>query len=102
MLQRQPGWRRGRRRGEVDAHSTGVQQVEHLIQPGEVELAVTRLDLRPGEDADRREVHPRLVHQPDIVAPDLRRPLLRVVVAAIPESTHSLTLPLASPVVQYR
>jgi hypothetical protein len=54
----QPRRRGRRRRREVDRDAARVEQVEHPVQPPEVELAGPRLEQRPREDADRHEVHP--------------------------------------------
>ena len=40
MRDREPRGRRGRRRCEVDPHSSRMQEVEHFVEPGEVELAL--------------------------------------------------------------
>src|SRR5690606_6587805 len=45
----------------------------------------TGLDRRPREDGQRDDVHARLAHQPDVLVPHLGRPLLGVVVGAVPE-----------------
>src|SRR5690606_3979491 len=52
------------------------------VQPAEVADARLRLDPRPAEHADGDQVDPGLLHQPDVLRPDLLRPLLGVVVAA--------------------
>jgi hypothetical protein len=63
-----------------------VQQIEHLVEPAEVELAGRRLEARPAEDADGHEVDARADHELGILAPDLTGPLLGVVVAAEAEA----------------
>ena len=78
----QPGRGRSGRGGEVDADARLVQVVEQGLHPVEVELAVAGLEHRPGEDTEGDEVDARLAHEADVFGPRLRRPLLRVVVAA--------------------
>ena len=75
--------RRGRRRGgEVHLDARGVDEVDHLVEPAEGELAGARLQQGPGEDAHGDQVDAGLAHQPDVVLPHLPGPLLGVVVAA--------------------
>ncbi len=85
MPHREPWRRRRGGRGEVDADPVRVQEVEHLVEPGEVVLARTRLEARPREDADRGEVDAAAPHEPHVLVPHLPRPLLGVVVAAVPD-----------------
>jgi hypothetical protein len=82
MVMRQPGGRCRRGRGEVDADAARVQQVHHLVEPAEGELARLGLERRPGEDAERHQVDPGFPHQGDVLRPDGAVPLLGVVVTA--------------------
>ena len=76
----EPGrWAR-RRGGEVDGDVVGVQEVHHVVEPGEVVLALRGLQPRPREDPEGHEGHPGLAHQPHVVGPHLAGPLLGVVV----------------------
>jgi hypothetical protein len=58
-----------------------VQQVDDGVEAAEVVLAGADLDVGPAEDVDRDEVDAGLGHQRDVLLPDVRRPLLGVVVA---------------------
>ena len=78
-----PRRRRGGRRGEVDGDAALVQQVDHPVEPAEVELALARLDARPREDAEAHHRDAGLAHARDVVGPDLLGPLLGVVVGAV-------------------
>jgi hypothetical protein len=60
-----------------------VEQVEDLVEPGEVELPGPWLEVRPAEDVEGDEVDARLLHERDVFAPDGPIPLLGVVVAAV-------------------
>ena len=76
--------RRGRRRRrERDADAGLVQPVQDGVEPLEVVLALARLEHRPGEDRDADQVHPRLLHELDVLELGRQRPLLGVVVTAI-------------------
>ena len=78
-----PRRRRGGRGGEVGKDAVLSQQVEYAVEPVEFVLSRCRLESAPGEDADRDDVDGRLPHQADVRAPDLLRPLLRVVVTSV-------------------
>jgi catechol 2,3-dioxygenase-like lactoylglutathione lyase family enzyme len=86
-LARKPRRRRRRRGGEIDADSPVVEQLECLVQPGEVILAFAGFELGPGEDPDRDEVDLRPSHELDVFAPNFGRPLLRVIVPAVREAS---------------
>ena len=60
-----------------------VQQVDDLGRGAVKSYSPGRgSQVRPAEDVDRDQVDARLAHQRDVLAPDGRRPLLGVVVAA--------------------
>ena len=82
---RHPRWRRRGRGGQVDRDAAAVQQLDHPLQPAEVVLAGTRLEPGPGEHPDGHQRDAGRAHELDVLGPDLRRPLLRVVVAAEPD-----------------
>ena len=85
---RQPG-RRGRGgRREVDGDPALVQQVHHPVEPAELEPSRLRLQQRPREDTHRGEGDTGLLHEPDVLGPDLLGPLLRVVVGAETDATQ--------------
>ena len=81
---RQPRGRRGSGGGQVDRDSAGVEQIEDLVEPAEVEGPLARFQEGPGEDCDRGEGDAGLTHEPYVLRPDLSRPLFGVVVT--PES----------------
>ncbi len=93
------GPRRGRRGPgrQVDRDAARVQQVDDPVEPAVVEDPLVRLDPGPGEDADGGDVDAGPAHQPDVLWPDLLRPLLRVVVPAIPDSHTSPPPPSSRP-----
>ncbi|AVT39238.1 alpha-L-fucosidase [Plantactinospora sp. BB1] len=67
-----------------------MQQVEHPVEPVEVVPAGLWFESGPGEDPDGDQVDPGPPHQLDVGGPDLRRPLLRVVVTAVAEPGQTL------------
>src|SRR6266545_2172925 len=67
-----------------------VEQVEHRVEPAELEAALLRLQPGPREHAHGHQVDPGLAHQPDVLSPDVPRPLLRVVVAPVAEPADAL------------
>ena len=69
--------------GEHDVLLGGHCPVHDLVQEGEVVAILGRLQVRPGEDAQADRVQPRLLEGGVVLLPHLRRPLLRVVVAAV-------------------
>src|SRR3954471_509439 len=77
-------WRGG---GGGQAHRNAVlsEQVHYAVEPAEIEALFRGLQFRPAEDADAHHVHARRAHQPDVLAPDRLRPLLRIVVSAVEE-----------------
>src|SRR6185437_4953291 len=91
----QPRWRSGGRGGQVHPDSGLTHQVEYPPEPVELEVALGRLKMRPGEDADGDEIDSRLAHQPYVFGPDLGRPLLRVVVTAVEHVLHCYLVSLA-------
>ena len=98
----QPGRRRGGAGAQIDADPRLGEQVEDPVQPPGGQLARRGLQPRPGEDPDGHQVDARLGHQPDVLGPGGLGPLLRVVVAAVPDApahhaAHSVMLPAASP-----
>src|SRR5258706_4723449 len=82
---RQPGWRRGGGRRQIHTHAVGIEQIDHLVEPGEVVLTWSRLDPRPGEHAERDQIDAGRPHHPGVLLPDCFGPLLGVVVAAVDE-----------------
>ena len=80
---REPRRGRGGRRRKVCVNAVGVQEVEQAVKPVEHVLAGSRLEQRPGEDADRDDVDTGLVHEPHVFLPHVLRPLLGVVVPAV-------------------
>lgn len=81
MPRAEPG-RRGRgARAEVHPDAAFVQQVEHLVEEGEVPDARGGVDRGPAEDVDRDEADADLAHEGDILAPHRGVPLFGVVVA---------------------
>ncbi|CAH0250045.1 hypothetical protein SRABI76_03218 [Microbacterium oxydans] len=88
MVREEPGRRRGGGGAEVDGDAVRVQQIEQVVEPGEVELALGGLDQCPREDADADQGDPGLAHEHDVLVPGLAGPLLGVVVAAIGDSTQ--------------
>jgi hypothetical protein len=83
ILLPEPGRRGGRGRAKVHADPGIMQEVQKVVQPFEVILTFARFQQHPGEDADADQVDPGLLHQRDVLHPDLTGPLLRVVVPAI-------------------
>jgi hypothetical protein len=83
MAMCEPRWRRGGRCSEVGEDAVLCQQVEHPVEPAELVSAGLRLEEPPRKDADRDEVDAALVHEADVLEPDLLRPLLGVVVASV-------------------
>ncbi len=79
----EPGGRGGGGGGEADLDAARVEEVEDLVEPVELEPALLGLELGPGEDADADAVDAGLAHQAHVLVPDLARPLLGVVIAAV-------------------
>ena len=79
---------RRRRGGGRQVHcDTGLAQlVDDAVEPVEIVHALARLDLRPREDAHGHEVHASLLHQTNVIVPHLFRPLVRIVITAIPDT----------------
>ena len=86
MVLRQPGWGRSGGRRQARLNPVPVQQIKHTIQPAKFVMAWTRLQMRPGEDAQRHQVDARRLHQAHVLLPDSFGPLFRVIVAAIPDA----------------
>ncbi len=86
VRRRQPRRRGSGRGGQVDADAAVVQQVHHLVQPAEVPGVPRRLEAGPGEYRERDDGDSGLAHEADVLAPDLLRPLFRVVVGAVLEA----------------
>jgi hypothetical protein len=88
----EPG-RRGRRRsGQDDPDARRVQAVQGAVQPAPLVPPGGGLQARPAEHADGDQGDPGLAHQPDVGVPDRLRPLLRVVVAAVPDHSASTVI----------
>ena len=83
------GWCHGGR-AEVDADAVGVQQVEHPVEPAEVVLPLGGFQQGPGEDPHAHHRDAGLPHQPDVLLPDVFRPLFGVVVATEGEPGEAL------------
>ncbi len=83
MPVREPRRRGGRGGRQVGEDPVRGEQVEQTVEPVELVPSGLRLEERPGEHADRRQVHARLAHERDVLEPDLLRPLLGVVVASV-------------------
>ena len=77
--------RRGRGR-EVHSDAGLAQLVDDAVKPVEIVHALARLDLRPREDAHGHEVHAGLLHQTNVIVPHLFRPLVGIVVPAVPDT----------------
>ena len=58
-----------------------MEQIEHPVEPPEIEDTRSGFDSGPGEDADADEIDTGLPHQVDVLDPDRLVPLLGVVVA---------------------
>ena len=84
----QPGRRRRSTGGEVDRNSAVMQDVQHPVQPVELEAPVGLFEQRPGEDPDADQVDPGLLHQGNVLVPNILGPLLRVVVTAERDPPH--------------
>ena len=79
--------RRGRvRRAEVHRDAVIMQDVHHLVEPSEIQSTIGGLQRRPREDSDAHQSHAGLLHERSIFQPDLTRPLIRVVVAAVDDA----------------
>ena len=78
-----PGRYRGGRRGQARVDATGREPVEDIVEPVEGERLLVGLQGRPAEDrhADRGDVG--IAHHLDVLVPDMRRPLVGVVVGAV-------------------
>ena len=83
ILGRQPGRPRARWRRQHGIAAVLGQQIHDTIQPAELELALGRLELRPGEDRHGHGVAVRQLHQAHVLVPHGFRPLVGVVVAAV-------------------
>ncbi len=79
MLRHQPGGRPGGGGGEHGIDAGICQGGDSPLQPVEVELPGGRLQARPGEIAQARDIEAGGLHQADIVFPAGFGPLLRVV-----------------------
>ena len=83
---RQPGRRRSRGRCETGLDAVLVQQVKHPVEPAKIVVPGTRFEPGPREDANRDQVDACRLHEAHVLQPDLLGPLLRVVVAAVPDA----------------
>lgn len=90
VLAVEPGGRRDGRGAEVGTDAVLVQQVEQSVQPAEVVRSPGGFEQRPGEDPDAHHRDTRLAHQPDVLVPDVFRPLLGVVVPTEGEPGEAL------------
>ena len=72
--------------GEIDGDAGLAELVDDAIEPIEVVHAFFGLKLGPGEDGYGDEVDAGLLHKLDVFVPDFLRPLVGVVVAAVPDA----------------
>ncbi|BBE23529.1 hypothetical protein MN0502_24120 [Arthrobacter sp. MN05-02] len=85
MRRGQPGGSRRRPGAEVHADPVLREQVHHRVEVLETEDTLLGFQFRPAEDVDGDQVDAGLLHQPDVLVPHGRVPLLGVVVAPIHE-----------------
>ena len=74
--------RRGRRRGGQVDHDAGIAEfVDDAVEPAEIPTILGGLDAIPAEDGEGHGVDAGLLHQADVVVPDVLGPLVGIVVA---------------------
>ena len=74
--------RRGRRRGgQVDRDAGIAEFVDDAVEPAEIPTILGGLDAIPAEDGEGHGVDAGLLHQADVVVPDVLGPLVGIVVA---------------------
>ena len=88
VLARQPRGTRAGGRSQIDAHAGGIEIVDDFAHPVKVVLPLLGLKRGPREDAQRDDVHVRLLHQLDVFGENVRavEPLVGVVVRAIAQN----------------
>lgn len=100
MLTVEPGGGRGGGRCEVNLDACVLQQPDDLVEPGEVEAAGLGLEEGPGPDAQADHRDSGLLHEANVLAPDLGLPLLGVVVG--PEVDHGAGDPILTCAISFR
>jgi len=76
---RQPGGNRISGRTQNHLNTGSVHLIENPVHPGKLEIALLRLEQRPGRFTHPNHIHPRLLHQPDILIEPLRRHILMII-----------------------
>ena len=72
--------------GEIDGDAGLTKLVDDAVEPIEVVHAFFGLKLGPGEDGHGDEVDAGLLHEGYIFVPHFLRPLVGVVIAAVPDA----------------
>ena len=70
--------------GEVCGDAIGTELSDNAVKPTEIKHTLTRFNLSPGEYGDRHYRNFCFFHEADVVIPDLLRPLVRIIITAIP------------------
>ena len=85
----EPHRRRSGSGRQIHGDARFAELVDDAVKPAEVIHAPLRLDPCPGENAHGHQVHARLPHQADILIPYVLGPLIRIVIASVPDAVRS-------------
>ncbi|MNC18797.1 hypothetical protein D3C75_667140 [compost metagenome] len=85
ILPRHPGGLGGGGGGQADVNAVFRNKIKDLIQPLKGIRGFVRLQLGPAEDRKGHNVDACLLKKPHILVPDFLRPLIGIVVTAIPD-----------------
>ncbi len=84
-----PGRLRRGGRGQTGRDAVLGQQIEDAVEPVEIIAILRGLEPGPAEHRQRRDVDARQLEQAHVLAPHLLRPLIGVIVAAVPDRGQS-------------
>ena len=78
--------RGGRGGGQIGCDAGFAEFFYDAVEPAEIPTILGGLDAVPAEDGEGDRVDAGFFHQADVVVPDLLRPLIGIVVAAVPDT----------------
>ena len=73
----------GGRGGQAGVDIVLREEIQHLVEPGEIVVGFIRLQTGPAENGKRGDVDVRELEEPRVLIPYLARPLVRIVVASV-------------------